>query len=165
MVRQPRSFLRLLLRASIIEPCQPTQMNPHHDIAYLRGALNKEKRERAAGVGIVTWRKRFAREKSPATSRLRATVPVGTLKTGYPAYNLQVKTKYKTSAHGHVSCGSHLLAHGSSGTATCPVASAPATRAQDSSGTTICPLGISSRFLAQDSSKAATCPVGWSYGL
>jgi hypothetical protein len=43
-------------------------------------------------------------------------------------YKLQVKTKDKMSVHAHVSrgTGSRLLAQGSSGVGTCPMASAPA---------------------------------------
>jgi hypothetical protein len=48
--------------------------------------------------------------------------------------------KGKMGAHAHVSRGSHLLAQGRSGAATCLVAPAPATRARGSSGTATYPV-------------------------
>jgi hypothetical protein len=48
---------------------------------------------------------------------------VGTVKIGYPAYKLQVKTKDKMGVHARVShgSGSCLSAQESSGAATCPM--------------------------------------------
>jgi hypothetical protein len=50
------------------------------------------------------------------------------------------KMKDKTGAHARVPRSSHLLAQGSSGAATCLIASAPSTRAHDSSGAATCPV-------------------------
>jgi hypothetical protein len=118
---------------------------------------------------------------SEAVLKPQLQASVGTLKTGYHVYKLQVKMKDKTDAHACVSRGSHLLAQGSSGAVTCLVTPAPATRleaapgplraswprllAQDSSEATTCPLGSIPRLLAQDNSEAATCLVGGSCGL
>jgi hypothetical protein len=57
-----------------------------------------------------------------------------------PRTSFKSKMKDKTGAHARMSRGSHLLAQGSSGAATCLIAPAPATRARGSSGTATCPV-------------------------
>jgi hypothetical protein len=102
------------------------------------------------------------------------------LRTGYPAYKLQVKTKDKTGGRACVyqGPGSRLLAQGSSGAATCPCGSGARLLAQGSSGGATCPRGSDSWLgtapevprvpvAPTPASRlgAATCPVDGFYKL
>jgi hypothetical protein len=93
---------------------------------------------------------RVPRLPSPSTGQLRSRhVPRGSSSHHQGPWQLR-------DCHVPHGPGSRLLAQDNSGTATCLVAPAPATKSHGSSGTATCPVTPISRLLAQESSGTAT---------